>query len=137
MPSPARLLCVDPAMVTQVWPHVRGIIKRASEKTGMGDFAQQEREILAGLQLLWLASNGRTIEAAATTQLVNENGRKICVLVACGGNNRARWLPLLDGIEDFARKEGCAEMRIYGRKGWERVLNGYRSRYVILGKELN
>jgi hypothetical protein len=124
-------------MVTQVWPHVRGIIKRASEKTGMGDFAQQEREILAGLQLLWLASNGRTIEAAATTQLVNENGRKICVLVACGGNNRARWLPLLDGIEDFARKEGCAEMRIYGRKGWERVLNGYRSRYVILGKELN
>jgi hypothetical protein len=124
-------------MVDRVWPHARGIIKRASDKTGLGDFAQQEREILSGLQLLWLASDGQTIEAAATTQLVNENGRKICVLVACGGKDRARWLPLLDGIEDFARKEGCAEMRIYGRKGWERVLSGYRSRYVILGKELN
>src|SRR5262245_18951219 len=71
MPSSVRLLCVSPSLIEQVWPHVRGLLKRASEKTGMGDFGQQEREVLSGLQLLWLASNGRTIEAATTTQIVN------------------------------------------------------------------
>ncbi|HEX5509826.1 MAG TPA: hypothetical protein VFX37_15100 [Pseudolabrys sp.] len=112
------------------------MLQRASAKTGMGDFAQQEAEVLAGKQLLWLASDGATIEAAATTQLVNENGRRLCVIVACGGHDRARWLPLIAGIEEFARREGCSEMRVYGRKGWARVLDDYRPRYVILEKKL-
>ena len=136
-PSKAKLLCIDPARVAEIWPHVRGLLKRASEKTGTGDFAQQEREVLTGLQLLWIAWNGEAIEAACTTQLVNENGVKICVLVACGGHNRARWLPLLAGIEDYARIEGCTRMQIIGRKGWSRVLDGYEARYVVLCKELD
>ena len=36
------------------------------------------------------------------------------------------WLHLLDGIEAFARAEGCDAMRIIGRKGWARVLKDYR-----------
>lgn len=131
-----RLLCVDPALVGQFWPYVRDLLKRASEKTGMGDFGELEHQVLTGLQLLWLASDGTRIEAAATTQLCNENGRRLCVIVACGGENRSRWLPLIAGIEDFARREGCSEMRIYGRKGWTRALSDYRARYVILTKDL-
>ena len=137
MPSSVKLACVDPAMVGQIWPLARDLIRSASLKTGRGSFERVEAEVLAGKQLLWLALDGCEIEAAITTQLVNENGRKLCVLAACGGKNRERWLPLLDGLEEFARKEGCAEMRIYGRKGWARVLRSYRVRAVILGKGLN
>jgi hypothetical protein len=136
MPSSAKLSCIDPAKVSLVWPHARQFIKAAMERTGLRDFKAIESEILEGKHLLWLAIAGGFVEAAATTQLIKVNRRKICVLVACGGKNRARWLPLLDGIEDYARKEGCAGMRIYGRKGWERALNGYRSRHVILEKGL-
>lgn len=137
MQSPARLLCIDPAIVEKVWPVARDLIRSASLKTGRGHFAKIEEDVLAGRQFLWLAWNGETIEAATTTELIKENDRKICVVVACGGKDRARWLPLLDGIEDFARKEGCAGMRIYGRKGWQRALKGYRPVAVVLGKELN
>ena len=36
-----------------------------------------------------------------------------------------------------ARREGCARVRIYGRKGWLRVLDGYAQKYVIMDKELD
>jgi hypothetical protein len=58
------------------------------------------------------------------------------VLTACGGADMRRWLPLLATIESYARDEGCACVRIYGRKGWARVLDGYETQHVILRKEL-
>ncbi|WP_235999385.1 hypothetical protein [Bradyrhizobium uaiense] len=123
-------------MVSDVWPLARALIKSASEKTGLGDFERTEREVLAGLQLLWLAHDGSKIEAAAVTQLVVEAGRKLCVLVACGGDGRDRWLPLIEGIESYARDEGCAAMLIGGRPGWQRVLSGYAVKSVVLEKGL-
>lgn len=136
MPSAARLLCIDPAVVNVLWPLARELIRSAFDRTCLGNFEDTERDVLSGRQLLWIAWNGEAIEAAATTELIKVGEAKICVVVACGGKNRARWLPLLGGIEDYARKEGCAGMRIYGRKGWERALRGYRARHVILQKEL-
>ena len=47
-----------------------------------------------------------------------------------------RWLPLLEGIENYAKAEGCRNVRIFGRKGWHRVLDGYRQTYAILDKGL-
>jgi hypothetical protein len=134
--SKLKLACIDPAAVARFWPLARDLIKQAIDRTGLCDFADLEAECLAGQQLLWLAHNGSKVEAAATTQLIEVGGVKICVVVACGGKDRARWLAHLGGIEDYARNEGCARMRIYGRKGWERVLRSYRAKHVILEKGL-
>ena len=137
MQSSVRLLCVNPEQIRAIWPLARPLIKRAIERTGLSDFAYLELDVVSGDQLLWLASDGETIEAAATTRLIMVCGRKICLLTACGGRNRKRWLPLLEDIEVYAKREGCAAMRISGRKGWKRVLGGYLARYVILEKELS
>jgi hypothetical protein len=137
MPSSVSLVCVDPARVAEIWPQARHLIKSAIDQTGLSDFAEFEGEVLAGRQLLWLAIADKTIEAAATTHLVLLNGCKICVLTACAGHRRERWLSLLDHLETFARAEGCAVMRIYGRKGWTRVLDGYHVEHVVLEKGLN
>lgn len=135
--SRAKLLCINPDHVAGIWPKVRDLIRRAIERTKLSDFAMIEADVLSGKHLLWVAWNGQTVDAAATTQLIKVGDRKICVVVACGGSDMPKWLPLIDGIEAFARNEGCVEMRIGGRKGWERVLSGYRARYVTLQKELN
>jgi hypothetical protein len=47
-----------------------------------------------------------------------------------------RWIGLLDGIEDFARAEGCEATRIIGRKGWARVLASYQTKRIVLEKDL-
>jgi hypothetical protein len=114
-----------------MWPHVKDKIRAAIERTDLSAFEDIEADVLSGAQLVWIAWEGEIL-AAATTKLV----RNVCVLVACSGYDRERWLPLFAEIEKYAENEGCSSMRIYGRKGWERVLNGYRVEHVILEKRL-
>lgn len=133
-PSPARLLCVAPEDVEKAWPKVGPLLRRAIDKTGLDDFDSVTSALFCGAHLLWLAVADGNIEAIATTQLIKTGSRKICVIVACAGEKRERWLHLISGIEDFARAEGCSATRIYGRKGWERVLEGYAAKFVILEK---
>lgn len=135
MPCTASLVCVDPMRVHEVWPHAKDKIRAAVERTGLCAFADIEYGVLAGDQLLWLAWDGKEIMAAATTHLVKPHD-KVCILTACAGYDRERWLPLFARIEQYAKDEGCSSMRIYGRKGWKRVLDGYRVKHVILEKTL-
>jgi hypothetical protein len=130
-----ELVCVDPARIAEIWPYVRDKIRAAVERTELSSFADIEADVLAGAQLCWLAWNGNEIMAAATTQLVKPRD-KVCVLTACSGYDREQWLPLFKQIEDYARAEGCKTMRIFGRKGWKRVLDGYRVEHVVLEKAL-
>lgn len=133
--SEVELVCVDPARVAEFWPHVRDLIKAAIDRTGLSDFGDIEADVIQGKQLLWLAY-GEGIEAAATTHLIKTEDRPVCILTACSGHQRERWIPLFNQIENYARNEGAKAMRIYGRKGWERVLSGYRVEHVILEKGL-
>lgn len=129
------LVCIDPANIEQNWPYARLLIKAAVERTNLSEFADIEKQVLSGDQLLWLAISDH-IEAAATTHLIKTSGKPVLIVTACSGHQRERWLPLFARIEKYAKDEGASRVRIYGRKGWERALNGYRAEYVILEKEL-
>ena len=137
MPPSAELVCVDPKRVSEVWPHVSHLLKGACLRTRLNAFEDIEADILAGRSLLWLAWNGRAIESAAATILINSEPGKVCIITVCGGSDMKRWLPLIGQIENYARREGCMRVRIYGRKGWLRVLDGYAQKYVIMDKELS
>jgi hypothetical protein len=130
-------VCVDPTRVHQAWPLVAPLIRCALERGGLSDFAQLEHALRDGSALLWLAWNGECIEGAAVTQLDVANGRKFCTIVACGGRGLKRWGSLMSTLERFARDEGCASVRIHGRRGWARVLHDYRLHSIVLEKELD
>ena len=131
-----HLICVDPAQAREFWPHVAALIKAAMEKGRLSSYADVEHSVRHGSALLWLAWNGETIEAAAVTELTSANGEKFCTIVACGGHGRSQWLPLIAGLEAYGRREGCAAMRIYGRRGWRKLLPEYRTTRVLLEKPL-
>lgn len=131
MPSKAELICVSPDYIFDFWPHARPLIKAAIDETNLSDFAEIEQQVLDGKQLLWLAWSGK-IEAAATTRLING----VCEIVACSGHLRERWIQLHEQLVSYAKAEKCRAMRIIGRPGWERALDGYRREYVILERAL-
>ena len=137
MPSSATLVCVDPKRISEVWPHVSSLLKGACRRTRLNAFEDIEADILAGRSLLWMAWDGCAIEAAAATILINSESGKVCVITVCGGSDMKRWLPLIGQIESYAGREGCARVRIYGRKGWLRVLDGYEQEHIIMDKELS
>jgi hypothetical protein len=129
------LACVDPKIIQKIWPQARDLIKAAIERTDLSRFEDIEAHVLSGDQLLWLAVSDH-IEAAATTHLIKAIGLPVLVITACSGHERERWLPLLEKIETYARNEGAKCVRIYGRRGWERALTGYRVEHVVLEKAL-
>jgi hypothetical protein len=131
-----QLLCIDPQQVAQFWPYAASLIKSAMEKGRLSDFAAVERDVLAERALLWLAWNGETSKAAAVTELGVANGEKFCTIVACGGHDRGQWLHLIEGLEAYGKAEGCAAIRIYGRRGWLKLLPEYRTTRVLLEKKL-
>jgi hypothetical protein len=135
--SPAcQLLCIAPDQVAQFWSFVAPLIKAAMEKGRLSDYADVERAVLDGGSLLWIAWNGEKIKAAAVTELGKANGEKFCTIVACGGSDRGQWLHLLAELEAYGKAEGCAAMRIYGRRGWLNLLPEYRPTRVLLEKAL-
>jgi hypothetical protein len=127
----ASLVCVDPKRVHEFWPHAKELILSAIRRTGISDPQDIEYDILSGDQLLWLAFDGK-IKAAAASHLAGD----VCTITACGGEDMKEWLPLFSQIEDYAKAEGCRCVRIYGRKGWLRVLDGYRATHVIMERPL-
>jgi hypothetical protein len=131
-----RLICVDPAQAHEFWPHVAPLIKAAMEKGRLADYADVEQSVRNGSALLWIAWNGEKIKAAAVTELGIANGEKFCTIVACGGHDRRQWLHLLAGLEAYGKAEGCAAIRIYGRRGWLKLLPEYRTTRVLLEKKL-
>src|SRR5262249_26468973 len=143
--SSVVLVCVDPARVAEVWPHVAPLIARALVRGGFEARAASASahdpsthdpsiddssahasapdlagRLRAGAALLWLAWDGATILAAAVTALDMIDGVKCCTLIACGGRDFARFGHLIAGLERYAAREGCARMRICGPKGWLR-----------------
>jgi hypothetical protein len=132
----AELVCVEPTRIHEIWPHVRALLEKACRRTCLNAFADFEADILAGRSLVWIAWNGNAIEAAAATILINSDIGKVCVITACGGRGMKRWLKLIERIEAYARDEDCKRVRIFGRKGWLRALDGYDAKHVIMDKGL-
>jgi len=122
-------------MVGQYWPFVAPFLRKATEKTRLSSFADIESEVIEGNGLLWVAWNER-IEAAATTVLNKVGDDLYCTLTACGGTGVNDWIGLLLGIEKYARIEGCKALRIFGRKGWAKLLKDYEVTNIVLEKAL-
>ena len=129
------LICVDPERVCDFWAYARPLIKAAMDHTELSSFSDLESDVLSGDQLLWLVWSDR-LEAAVTTRLIKTDWKPICIITACSGYQMDRWLPLIEKIENYARAEGARAVRIFGRKGWERVLDGYHAEHVILEKAI-
>ncbi len=81
------LVCVDPALVHEIWPHVETLIKRAMNCSRLSDYATLEQKVWRGHALLWIAWEEK-ICAATVTSISIVNGRKQCVIVACAGEQR-------------------------------------------------
>ena len=160
-PAGCHLVCVPPEKVALAWPPVRSLIVAAMKRGDLSSFGPVEDSVLRGDALLWLAltyedGDAVRIDAAAVTELRRTEWRKVCVVVACGAPSRVRpssrahasradasratdmrrWIRLLEGIENFARAEGCEATRIIGRKGWARVLTSYQAKRIVLEKDL-
>lgn len=112
------------------------MVRAAYLKTDLGHTADLERDVLEGDADLWLAVEDGAIIAAAVTLLVRTDRHLVCQLTALGGRSMAHWLGLLPKLEEWARRNGAAKVRIMGRVGWVCLLQDYRVSGIILERAL-
>ncbi len=134
--SERQLICVDPALVSEIYPIVKDCIYQAIKRGNFGAYQPVEDNVLAGRSLLWVAVVDGRMRAAAVTSICQTEWRRVCEIVACGGRGMNEWVGLITRLETYARAEGCYAIRIIGRVGWQRVLKDYKPRRVILEKDL-
>lgn len=134
-------LCVDPAKIDEMWPHVQSLIQMAFWM-GRGDDSADVvlKDLKDQKSLLWVVwddDNG-CIACAVTTKLVLAERGKVCLITSCGGNRMEQWLKFLNIITDYARDEGCRFIRFSGRRGWVYYFKceGWYEPWVVLEKEL-
>jgi len=133
--SSAALLCVDPARVAEIWPHVEPLLAQAYREGADDTLAAIEADVPAGESLLWVVWDD-AITAAATTKIMRTPTRKVLRVECCAGRDVARWIGFIRALEDYGRRQGCEVCRVEGRKGWRAMLTDYREPWIVLEKVL-
>ena len=128
--------CINAGDAPHLWPVVSHYITRAFARADIGLFRDTEKCVLEGKALLWVIMDGPAFKGAAVTQVQLTDTRKICAILACGGDGVHDWIHLISKLEAYAKWMECHSMRFMGRKGWMKLLKDYRMTNVILEKRL-
>jgi len=112
--------------------HIKSALQYSDGKYDLNDIRQGLEE--QKMQLFIAVAE--EIIATAITQVVDYPQKRVLTIVLLGGKRMEEWLPLLNQLERWAIDEGCEQIELYGRPGWERVL-GWDKTYVALKKRLN
>ena len=129
-------LC-ETGAIDNLWPTIEHMLTRVTdEKVGVSDVYDF---VMDGTWMLWVCQIPDTLEI--TSVLVTEfiHYPQVCNLrvVLLSGDDED-WAYGISVFENFARINGCHEVEILGRKGWERVLRdkGFSLNHITLSKRI-
>ena len=127
------VFALGPEQIDALWPEFEQHLERLQRLGHLNVEEAREDLKLAKKQLWGYHEDGRVIGVAITRVSM-----PFCeVFAAAGKQSRPGQIQeLYAHIERWARTVGCARMRINGRKGWMRVLQGYAVTGYIMEKEL-
>lgn len=128
-----QLLCVPPWQVDEFWPVASRFVNAAARRAHLRTIEDLKTGVHSGLALLWIAMDGHRVLGAGVT----ERHKDSCWIIAWGADDQEKCAPLLETIEQFAKREGCKSVRLCGRPGWARTLKDYRTKAVVLEKGLS
>lgn len=95
-----------------------------------------EDDLLRGLYerkyLLWTSPN-----AAAVTHITEYDNRLSCVIYLVAGNLNEILGEGREAVEAYANEKGCKGFTLFGRKGWQRVLEtvGFKFQSIVMTKD--
>jgi len=128
---------LETGAINNLWPTIENLLTRVTdEKVGVSDVYDF---VIDGRWILWVCQIPDTLEI--TSVLVTEfiHYPQVCNLrvVFLSGDDED-WAYGIAVFEDFARINGCHEVEILGRKGWERVLRdkGFSLNHITLSKRI-
>lgn len=133
--SLVELVGIQSRNIESVWPSVSSFIDRAIQHCD-GKYTKEnvKQSLLNRDMQLWLAMSEH-IEAVLVTEIISYPAKKVCTFVFLAGEDFQRWSGLLHQIEQWAKSQGCESIELFGRPGWQKVLDWERI-HIVLRKKI-
>lgn len=138
-----HLVQIPPEAITKLWPLAAPLLEKSIELSNGYTTLDREREALeAKNKQLWFVINpegavkNEAVAAGITSLQQNADGSKTANIEYFGGKDMQSWFSLKSVFENWARDEGCRDIRMWARKGWARHLSDFKLTHYIMRKEL-
>src|SRR5437868_6966300 len=138
-----HLIQIPAEAIEGLWPLAARMIAPALAYGHGATSLELEREqLLARRKQLWMVvigepdANPKAVAAGIISLQKNADGSVTANIEYFGGENMKAWFSLKDEFEDWAREEGCRDVRLWARKGWARHLPDFKITHYIMRKEL-
>lgn len=120
------------------WGQVADLLTQSPETWEKYWNLEDIRWMLAcGDMQLFIVLKGFDLEFAMITQIAVYPKMRMVKLLWCSGRNIRKFMPLsMTAIDDFAQGIGASEVKLFGRKEWQKVLKsfGYELDHIVLRK---
>jgi hypothetical protein len=131
------IFTATPESVDSLWSLALPHIERFAQETQLIHPADILEDIKTGAKQLWMMSDEGYVTLVVVTEVFDTAGGQVCTMrIACGSAEKDQLRNICAEIEIWAREIGCVAVEIWGRKGWSRVLEGFKESGVILEKDL-
>ena len=107
------------------------LIDRAVSRQDTHSLDDVKAAVAKGEAQLWCGE-----QSALVTELMVYPRKKVCRIWMAGGLLWELQGEMLPAVEEWAKSKGCTSVEIIGRRGWGRVLEGYRQPHTVLMKEI-
>ena len=130
-----RLPLLDELLL--VWPHVAGLLHRATARTGCYEPIDVLKLAMAGQVGIWLCEVDGAIAAVLVSEVKQYPRRRILEMLFAGGDRMREWLPVaIAQLDAHARACGCSHISTLGRPGWIRAWGGEATGDIVVVRRL-
>jgi hypothetical protein len=120
-----------------LWPYAERHIRKVVEQTMIRSVEDIYHDLANGEKQLWLCEQHGVVSGIVITEIYATQRGNICCIWAASGDVGVEMLsPLFTQIEQWARSVECVALEIKGRRGWKRVLPGFKETAICLEKDL-
>jgi hypothetical protein len=139
--SSVEAFLYDPTTLTaQEWQPLRLLLWAAIDRSnGEADPDATLIDVVRGRAQLWGVRKHEEIQGVVVTKVLRfPSGKKTLLIELAAGNDLTfdEMRGIMGRLEHYGRVMECEAVRIYGRQGWAKVLEGYGQPFTVLEKEL-
>ena len=130
-----NLSTLQSSQIEQRWHEIEPFLKRILLKVDFYYTVEYIKESLLRAEMqLWTSLDGTQIKSICITQIQIHPKYKFLRIVLQAGQLAS--VGHLKQIEQWGKSQGCTKVKLTGRRGWKRVLPGYKETLIKLEKEL-
>jgi hypothetical protein len=126
------VFCLGSDEIDKHWDTFKDHLYRF-ERCGEINVEEARSDLLTARKQLWGYQDDQRILGVCLTRIAGETC-EICGAV--GSGSKEQILEMYAAIEKWAREIGCVRMKVAGRRGWLRVLEGFEQTGIIAEKQL-